>query len=391
VKAFERASGKKLDRWADTWVQRRGMATVRVTDGKLEQKDTLGEGGLWPMKLRVMSGQDGRFSFEEIFLDRKTKTLKNKSTNLTYANSGDYGYGRFLLDAQSIRTVLETDFEPGSTLLQAQLVEALWESVREAELAPARFLAFALWQLPKTRDDIALSGLLGRIEAAFRRYLNDAQRGALAVAIERALREAGASGSRQLLLTRAFIDVAWSPGGLEELKKMLHDPKLASRDRFRIIQRLYVRGDPDAPAVLAAQAAADRGDDGRRYAFAAGAAEAAAKRSLFRAFVDDKALPESWIEAALGPFNAPEQAALTQPLLAEALARLPELKRTRKIFFVGNWLAAFIGGQTGRGALAEVEAFLQRKEIDADLRLKVLEAMDGLERSVRIRARFAGE
>jgi len=87
--------------------------------------------------------------------------------------------------------------------------------------------------------------------------------------------------------------------------------------------------------------------------------------------------------------NAPEQAELTQPLLAEALARLPELNRTRKIFFVGNWLAAFIGGQTGRGALTDAEAFLRRSDVDADLRLKLLEAIDGLERAVRIRERFA--
>ncbi len=389
VHAFERASGKKLDRWAKTWVQRRGMATVRVVHGSLVQEDSLGEGGVWPMKLRVVTQNEGRFSFEEIFLDHKKKTLKSKKAHLTYPNAGDYGYGRFLLDAQGIQAVLDPAFEPGSSLLQAQLVEALWESVREAELAPRRFLAFAARELPKTRDDIALSGLLARIEAAFRRYLNDAQRDAAATAIERALREDGAaSGSRKLLLTRAFIDLAWSPAALRELKGLLADPSLGSRDRFRVIQRLYVRGDPDAPTLLAAQVAADRGDDGRRYAYAAAAADPAAKRNLFKAFLDDKALPESWVEAALGSFNAPEQAALTQPLLAEALARLPELKRSRKIFFVGNWLAAFVGGQTGAGALAEVQVFLRRNDVDADLRLKVLEAMDGLERSVRIRERF---
>jgi len=285
--------------------------------------------------------------------------------------------------------VLRGEHAPVTPLLQAQLVDALWEAVRDAELAPARFLSFAVWQLPLTRDDIALSGLLARIDAAFRRYLNDAQRDALAVAVERALREPEAAGSRRLLLTRAFVGLAWSPEGLAELKRMLAEGGLASRDRFRIVQRLIARGDPEAPALLARQAAADPGDDGRRYAFATGAADAAAKPRLFRAFLEDKALPESWIEAALFPLNAPEQAALTRPLLAEALARLPELKRARKIFFVNNWLDAFIGGQTGPEALAGVEAFLQRGEIDADLRLKVLEAMDGLERAVRIRRKFA--
>jgi|CXWL01.1.fsa_nt_gi aminopeptidase N len=385
VRAFERASGKKLDRWAGAWVQRRGMPTVRVVDGRLGQQDALGEKGIWPMKLRIWDS--GRT--QDVFLEGKSAKIKT-GQQLVFPNHGDFGYGRFLLDAQGIRTVLDTPFEAGSTLLQAQLVEALWESVRDAELAPGRFLSYAVYRLPRTRDDIALSALLARLEAAFRRYLNDAQRDAVAVAIERSLREADASGSRKLLLTRAFIELAWSPEGLDELKRMLGDASLASRDRFRIIQRLGLRGDPQAGALLAAQVAADRSDDGRRYAYAAGAAPAAAKLALFRAFVEDKALPEGWIEAALGTLNAPEQAQHTRQYLAEALAQLPELKRTRKIFFVGNWLAAFIGGQTGKEALADVEAFLQRNDVDADLRLKVLEAIDGLERAVRIRNKFAG-
>ena len=383
VRAFEHASGRKLDRWAEAWVQRRGMPTVRVTDGRLEQQDTLGENGTWPMKLRISPfGPD-------VFLEKKTLRIKVPADQaFVFPNHGDFGYGRFLLDPQSLATALTPSFDPGNNLLRAQLVEAAWESVRDAELAPERFLHFAIAQVPATRDDIALSGLLARIEAAFRRYLNDAQRDQLAPALERALLEDGATGSRRLLLTRAYIDIAWSRAALEELKRMLDDQRLASRDKFRVVQRLYVRGDPAAAAKLAAQAAADPGDDGRRYAYAAAAADPALKGNLFRAFLEDKTLPESWIEAALAPLNAPEHAASMRPLLAAALAQLPELKRTRRIFFVGNWLSAFVGGQTGPRALAEINALLQRGDLDADLRLKVLEATDGLERAVRIRERF---
>ena len=386
VRAFERSSGKKLERWARAWVERRGMPTVRVTNGRLEQWDALGEGGLWPMKLRVWASGHSQ---DVLFEDQSRAIAIPATAKLIVPNAGDFAYGRFLLDPASIAVVLDPGFVLEDRLMQAQMLEAVWESVRDAELAPEQFLVFALRQLPRIRDDIVLSGLLGRIEAAFRRYLSDAQRDALAPALERALREDGATGSRGLLLTRAFIDLAWSPEALAELKRLLGDPKLASRDKFRIVQRLYLRQDPEAPARLAVQAAADGGDDGRRYAFAAQAADAAAKQKLFKAFLDDKSLPESWIEAAIEPLNAPEQAEFTQAFLAEALARLAELKRTRKIFFVGNWLAAFIGGQSGAGALAEVESFLRSGGIDADLRLKILEATDGLERAVRIRKKFA--
>ncbi|HEX2649446.1 MAG TPA: M1 family aminopeptidase [Burkholderiales bacterium] len=384
VRAFERASGKKLDRWAKAWVQRRGEPVVRVREGVLEQSDSLNEGVVWPMKLRVWG------SNQEVFLERKAKKIKIPDQKVIFPNAGDYGYGRFLLDPSSREAALSPGFEPGSTLLDAQLAEALWESVRDAELDPKRYLEYAIRRLPAIRDDIALAGMLGRIEAAFRRYLSDAQRDRAAPGLERALREPGAQGSRYLLLARSFIEIAWSGAALHELKVLLRDTRLGARDRFRIVQRLYQRGDPEAAALLAREAAADQSDDGRRYAFAAAAADAGAKRARFREFLDRPDLPESWIEAALAPLNAPEQAALTQPLLAEALERLPELKRRRKIFFVNNWLYAFLGGQTSAASLAEAKAFLRETRLDADLRLKVLEAMDGLERAVRIRERFAG-
>ena len=89
------------------------------------------------------------------------------------------------------------------------------------------------------------------------------------------------------------------------------------------------------------------------------------------------------------PFNAVEHADLTQPFLDLALAALPELKKKRKIFFVNDWLAAFIGGQVDAQALEQVGSFARQPDLDPDLRLQLLEAMDGLARTVKIRARFA--
>ena len=100
---------------------------------------------------------------------------------------------------------------------------------------------------------------------------------------------------------------------------------------------------------------------------------------------------QSGVHQALGPLNAVEHAALTAPLLAAALDALPRLKRDRKIFFVADWLGAFIGGQTDAASLDLVRQFAAREGLDTDLKLKVLESIDALERTVRIRARYAGD
>jgi hypothetical protein len=55
---------------------------------------------------------------------------------------------------------------------------------------------------------------------------------------------------------------------------------------------------------------------------------------------------------------------------------------------VNGWLNSFVATQTSREAQAIVEKFLARGDLDPDLRLKVLEVKDDLDRTVRIRVRW---
>ncbi len=136
---------------------------------------------------------------------------------------------------------------------------------------------------------------------------------------------------------------------------------------------------------------AETTDEAKRYAYAAkaGIAMAENKAKFWNSFVNDKDVSESWIESAFVPFNSVRHSEFTLPYLERALAELPNLKRNRKIFFVNGWLAAFIGGQRSEQALAVVNKFLaDNPELDKDLRLKILETVDGLERAVKIRRKF---
>src|SRR5712691_10829889 len=415
VAALERASGRKLKRWAEAWVKRRGMPEVRLAwdtdrDGRpkntvLEQHNVLNEGGTWPMKLRVFAlSESGLPRSADALLRRESTSVRAidgmPEIDFAFANFGDYGYGRFLLDPLSREAVLARPEIVQGDLLRALVFGSLWESVRDAELAPLAYLDLVVRVAPVERDPVTLAGLLQRAQVAFLHYASDSQRDALAERFEQLLVEGMLhtdTPGRRITFLRTFTASAWSESGRSRLKSLLANTleipgvKLSSRDRFRAIARLLALDDPEAKELLSAQIAADSGDDGRRYAFAAAAAErsAEAKRAYFERFFNEQGLPESWIDAALGPFNAVEHAELTQPYLDLALAALPEFKRTRKIFFVNNWLAAFVGGQLDAAALEQVESFASQPELEPDLKLQLLEAMDGLERTVKIRARFA--
>jgi len=415
VRALERASKRRLKDWAQAWVKTRGMPEVRLSwdtdrEGRprnvlLEQHDVLGEGHTWPMKLTVFAlPEEGLPRSAEVELGGERTPVPQlegmPEIDLAFANFGDYGYGRFLLDPASRDAVLERPEIVQGALLRSLVFGALWEAVRDAELAPLAYLDFVVRVAPTERDPVTLAGLLARAQVAFLAYSSDGQRDAAAARFEQFLEEGmlrADTPSRRITFFRAFMASAWSEAGRAQLKSLLAGTleipgvKLSSRDRFRAITRLLALDDPDAKALLSTQAAADPGADGRRYAFAAGAAarSAEAKQAYFDRFFKDEALAESWIEAALAPFNTIEHADMTQPFLDLALAALPELKRKRKIFFVNDWLAAFVGGQLDAQALDQVGSFAQQPGLDPDLRLQLLEAMDGLARTVKIRARFA--
>jgi len=166
--------------------------------------------------------------------------------------------------------------------------------------------------------------------------------------------------------------------------------QLRALDRWNLVTSLLAQSDADAEKIFSSEKEHDRSGDGLKYAYVAEAArpDAAKKKIYFDDYLHNPSRPEDWVEQSLGAFNYWNQAELTAPYLKPALDALPLVKRDRKIFFVLAWLGAFIGGQQSAAAETEVHDWLRANKIDPDLRLKVLEVVDELDRTVRIRQRY---
>ncbi|HSN16088.1 MAG TPA: hypothetical protein VLT61_15755, partial [Anaeromyxobacteraceae bacterium] len=196
----------------------------------------------------------------------------------------------------------------------------------------------------------------------------------------------------------AYVGAATTPAGVATLGALVSSDSAAGAPtgnptRWEAVTRLLVLGAPGAERLLAAQAARDSSPDGRRRAFLAGAArgDVETKRTYFTRYFADSTLNEDWASGSLGAFNALEHRELTLPYLRPALDSLRFIQANRRIFFLGSWLGAFLAGQTGDTALATVRRFLAgRRLLGADLRRKVEEYADELERTVQIRRTFAG-
>jgi aminopeptidase N len=236
---------------------------------------------------------------------------------------------------------------------------------------------------------------LGQRVTFYRAFLNIASTENARKVLKEMLAKSAANGQKAPSATAGGTDtVTAAPrtsGGSPTLNGGGLDIPLKTKDRFDIVTKLAILGDPDASALLAELEKVETSDDAKRYAYAARAAFPTKenREKFWSDFVNNKDISESWIEAAMGPFNSPRHSELSLPYLQRALAELPNLKRSRKIFFVNGWLAAFIGGQKSQGALDVVNKFLaENPGLDRDLRLKVLENVDVVERAVKIRGKF---
>ncbi len=425
IHAFTEAGGQGVQSWADAWILRRGMPEVTVeftcTAGKLDhltlsQKDILSDSFVWPISTQVYlasaaGGADEvlKVSFSTASL-QVTEAVGRSCPRYVFANFGDQAYGRFLLDPASEQFVAGVLNDPPSSstitpdpLLQTMLWGALWEDVQTARTAPIEYVELARHSLFLETDESLLRIQAARVAVSLHAYLGPKTKPMVLSRIEQTLLsrmsltgpERGTLGIR-IVAFRAFTSIAESPGGLGTLKDLLAGSAavpgmpLRSLDRWNLISHLIQQHDPDAAALFTAEQAHDHSGEAQKYAYAAssGRPDADTKAQYFEQYLHSTTVQEDWITQSLGSFNAWNQSELTEPYLRRALNALPDIKRDRKIFFLGAWLNAFLGGQHTASAQAVVHAWLAQTGIDPDLRRKVLEVSDGLDRTVRIRTRY---
>jgi len=413
------ASGKPLDDFGKNFMLRPGMPVVeqrlfvaagRITRLELVQRpaQALSGGAPWSMRTQVLLSYANQPSIKiPVELNARvtvvTAAVGKQAPQFVFANADDYGYFLTMLDSASVRALESGALGAVSDpLLRTMLWGALWDQVRDAQYDPVRFARLALRELPREMDEQIFPGILSRLARAATVYASDADRELLRPAIEAITWSGARDTARPFGIRRAFLDsfigVASSNDALSQLASLLSADSVAGepmRDptRWAIVDRLTVVNAPDAARHVAAQARKDTTPDGRRRAFTVGAARANpdAKREYFTRYFADHSLNEDWASGSLGAFNAQEHAALTLPYLRPALDSLPFIQNNRRIFFLGSWLNAFVGGQRNEAGLATVQKYLaDHPALPADLRQKVLQAADDLERTVKIRTRWGG-
>lgn len=414
IAAFESASGRNLTNWADMWIRHPGMPRVDTawscSDGRLaalrlSQRPLYGGDAVWPIATEIALGY-ANGSVRTLRAELQTSSAAvplppqgEACPAWVFANNNDEAYGLFLLDARSRAAVMQQVAHMPDLFRRTLLWGSLWDSVRQVELDPAAYANLALQALPTERDESLAASLLAHTQTAAHRYVSaQAQRALLmrgaATAIDRMIHDP--DHDLRIVWFRSLAGFGAQGMGQAAMKQLLSGQltvpgvDLRQQDRWSLVTALIAYADPDANAVFAAEQKSDSSGDGPKFAYVAQAAapDAANKQHYFNDYLHDPQRSEDWIQSSLGAFNFWNQSQLTAPYLQPSLAALDQIKRERKIFFLVAWLDAFMDGQQSQASLDVVQNYLATAHPDPDLRLKILQAMDELDRTVRIRAAY---
>jgi aminopeptidase N len=408
IEILDERAPADLEAWSRVWVDEPGRPTVRVereptesggTRVTVRQEDPTGAGRVWPQQLTVtFPGADGlRTQVIELGEGAVGFDVPGAPPAWVLPNGGGLEYGRFVLDDASRQALLDgvDGIEVGRVRGAAWIT--LWDAVLEGEIEPARFLERALVSLPTEKDEQVTQLLLGYVQSTYWQLLPSVERGRRGPGVELALWK-GARESATPTLRSAYFG-AWrgvveTADGVARLRRIWagQEPApvpISEPDRTRLAATLALRGVDGWRQLLEDEEAKIENPDRKaRFAFVRPAlSNDPTDRERFFASLADPANRERepWVLDGLSYLNHPLRADHAERFILPSLELLEEIQRTGDIFFPGSWVDAALSGHSSPAAAQGVRDFLAaRPDYPVQLRRKILQASDMVERSAHI-------
>nr|MDT0662362.1 aminopeptidase N [Micromonospora sp. DSM 115978] len=409
--ALSTASGRDLSGWAEVWLRRAQVNTLRVettltgdnryAEVAITQTAPPPHPVLRPHRVGVgLYDTDGPFTKLrhrlEVDVDPTGRTMLTElagqsAARLLLPNDGDLAYAKVRLDpvsAGAVPAVLPGLADP---LARAVLWGETLDAVTDAERPVADLVALILTALPVETEVIIVEDVLGLSRSLIDRYLDPKARLAalehVAQACDRLLTSVP---EVRLAALRGLIAASADPARLAGLLAGEDVPAGITVDadlRWALLRRLCVLG-AAGPKQIAAEEAADRSAKGAEQAAACRAAlpDPAAKARAWEIVVHDGELSNRLLAATAAGFWQPEQAELTDSYVERYFADMPAMVGRRT-----PWVADDVAKLAfPRYAVADetrglAAALLARDDLAPGLRRVVADADDDLRRALAAR------
>ncbi len=212
--------------------------------------------------------------------------------------------------------------------------------VRDARLAPARYLELAIAALARENDEGVLAKLLGRhgpLKKIYEEYLTLPERAQFAGVLEATLWgrvvAAQTGGGEAISFFDFYLQLVQSGDAVSALHSLLasNSPPagivLDQERRWHVIQTLARNGWPDAPALIAAEEQRDPSSTGQQSALAAHVAlpSLSAKQQFWDTIARPGTLARTTLQTGAEAFHQANQPEFAGAFVDEFFARVKDI------------------------------------------------------------------
>ncbi len=412
IKILDDLSEEDLTSWSQVWVDEPDRPTIDLdfkigTDGNISrfavtQSDPKKKNRIWMQHLNLRFGYDDRDETIPIFLNKRRVSVKGakgrQAPNYILTNGEGVGYGYFKMDENTRTYLLGHLPEIEDPMVRGTAWLNIWDDMLYGHAEPSQIINLGLRALASENDILNIQRILGRINSAYWSYLNQDQRKRMAAKLEQAYKshlDGSESISMKSTFFRSLRSITQTDEGYAWLKRVWEKEEsikglpLSERDYISLASELALRGKSDSQIILDRQLDRINNPDRKaRFAFIMPALskDESVRDSFFESIKkEENRAREPWVQAAVGYLHHPLRAASAEKYIRPSLELLEEIQRTGDIFFPARFISATLRGHQSEGAVQIVDTFLKDyPKYSPRLKLKILQAADGLYRSAHI-------
>jgi aminopeptidase N len=413
LQALSDAGGRDLTGWADVWLRRAQVNTLRVEVSRngagydevaIVQTAPPEHPTLRPHRVglglfdRAADGTVARRDRIEVEIDGARTVVPAlagvRAPDLLLLNDGDLTYAKIRLDEDSAAAVPAVLPLIDDSLARAVIWASTLDAVVDGERPVADLVALVLAALPVESEVVIVEDVLRLSRGLVDRYATPAARPAALQMIEQAadrlLAAASPGGSRQLAAIRGFIGSTVDAARLQAWLGGQDVPEGVTVDadmRWLILYRLSVLGQAGR-SDIDAEFGRDRSSTGEQWAARCRAAmpDAEGKAAAWAAVVGDRSLSNRLAELTASAFWQPEQLDLLRPYVERYFADMPEMMRVRSGMSAEKTaVAAYPDVMVEPQTRQQAAELLAREDLDPILRRVITDADDDLRRALAAR------
>ena len=286
-----------------------------------------------------------------------------------------------------------SNLEKGSTLMN------LYDSLLEGEITDTEAYVRALLKIiSQDTNQLLLDLTLDQLQLIYNSFLAEDMQLQLRDPVETTLwqtLESTDHAGRKRLLFITYSSLASSPAAIVKVQAIWSGEStiellsLSENDNIRLAQILAIRQPSKSADILAVELARIENPDNRRkleFISPTLAADPKVRDTFFNSLAaEENRNTESWVLDALENLHHPSRRQHAQQYLQPSLELLEEIQETGDIFFPARWLHANLDNHRSDRAIKIVQVFLsKRPDYNPQLRMKILQAVDIVQRANRI-------